>query len=113
MFLTTHYMDEAQYLANRVAVIAHGTIVAEGPPGSLAGRERMQDADPVPPADRELPNPTALRHRSPDGSYEILADQEETTKVVHDLTGVGPRVAASSWTRSRSRLRPWRTSTSS
>ena len=37
--LTTHYMDEAQRLADRVAVIAGGRIVAEGPPETLAGRE--------------------------------------------------------------------------
>ena len=40
IFLTTHYMDEAEQLADRVAVIADGRIVAEGPPGTLAGRER-------------------------------------------------------------------------
>jgi ABC-2 type transport system ATP-binding protein len=39
VFLTTHYMDEAEHLADRVAVIAEGRIVAEGPPGTLAGRE--------------------------------------------------------------------------
>ncbi len=39
VFLTTHYMDEAEYLADRVAVITQGRIVAEGPPGTLAGRE--------------------------------------------------------------------------
>jgi ABC-2 type transport system ATP-binding protein len=38
ILLTTHYMDEAQNLADRVAVIARGRIVAEGPPGMLAGR---------------------------------------------------------------------------
>jgi ABC-2 type transport system ATP-binding protein len=38
IFLTTHFMDEAQYLADRVAVIARGEIVAEGPPATLAGR---------------------------------------------------------------------------
>jgi ABC-2 type transport system ATP-binding protein len=38
VLLTTHYMDEAQHLANRVAVIAGGLIVAEGPPDSLGGR---------------------------------------------------------------------------
>ena len=37
--LTTHYMDEAQNLADRAAVLARGRIVAEGPPESLAGRE--------------------------------------------------------------------------
>ncbi len=40
VFLTTHYMDEAEHLADRVAVIAQGQIVAEGTPATLAGRER-------------------------------------------------------------------------
>ena len=40
VFLTTHSMDEAQVLADRVAIIAHGRIVAEGAPASLGGRER-------------------------------------------------------------------------
>jgi ABC-2 type transport system ATP-binding protein len=39
--LTTHFMDEAQYLADRLAVIANGQIVAEGKPETLAGRDRM------------------------------------------------------------------------
>lgn len=39
VFLTTHYMDEAEHLADRVAVISEGRIVAEGTPGTLAGRE--------------------------------------------------------------------------
>ena len=38
VLLTTHYMDEAQHLADRVIVIARGTIVAEGPPETIAGR---------------------------------------------------------------------------
>ena len=38
VLLTTHYMDEAQHLAHRVAVMAGGRIVAEGPPDSLGGR---------------------------------------------------------------------------
>jgi ABC-2 type transport system ATP-binding protein len=42
VFLTTHYMDEAQALADRVAVIAGGVIVAEGPPDSLADRQLMR-----------------------------------------------------------------------
>src|SRR5271166_3557952 len=40
IFLTTHYMDEAQALADRVAVIAAGEIVAEGTPETLGGRDR-------------------------------------------------------------------------
>ncbi|TMM14290.1 MAG: ABC transporter ATP-binding protein [Actinobacteria bacterium] len=41
VFLTTHYMDEAENLADRIAVIADGRIVAEGTPRTLGGRERM------------------------------------------------------------------------
>jgi ABC-2 type transport system ATP-binding protein len=41
VFLTTHYMDEAQYLADRVAIINAGRIVAEGSPGDLAAEDGM------------------------------------------------------------------------
>jgi ABC-2 type transport system ATP-binding protein len=37
MMLTTHYMDEADYLCDRIAIIDHGKIVAEGSPISLKG----------------------------------------------------------------------------
>jgi ABC-2 type transport system ATP-binding protein len=40
VFLTTHYMDEAEQLADRIAVIADGAIVAEGTPHTLGGRDR-------------------------------------------------------------------------
>jgi ABC-2 type transport system ATP-binding protein len=39
IFLTTHYMEEAEYLADRVAIIRRGEIVAVGPPGDLVPRE--------------------------------------------------------------------------
>lgn len=35
IFLTTHYMDEADSLCDRIAIIDHGQIVALGPPGNL------------------------------------------------------------------------------
>jgi ABC-2 type transport system ATP-binding protein len=39
IFLTTHYMEEAQALADRVAIISRGRIVAEGSPEQLGDRE--------------------------------------------------------------------------
>ena len=38
ILLTTHYMEEAQYLADRVVVLAKGRIVAEGTPDELGQR---------------------------------------------------------------------------
>ena len=85
IFLTTHFMDEAQYLASRVAVIAKGEIVAEGTPETIAGRDRMQTRIRfrLPEGTRpalELTDATAL----PDGSWEVRTDN--ATKAVHDLT---------------------------
>ena len=40
IFLTTHFMDEAQYLADRVAIMRSGEIIASGRPDELGGRDR-------------------------------------------------------------------------
>jgi len=44
IFLTTHYMDEAEYLADRITVLSAGRIVAEGTPRTLGGRDQMTTA---------------------------------------------------------------------
>jgi ABC-2 type transport system ATP-binding protein len=85
VLLTTHYMDEAQYLADRVAVIAAGRIVAEGNPATLAGRDTARATvlyrlpDTVsPPADFDGP-------RTADGFVEF--SPEDLTTALHRLTG--------------------------
>ena len=47
ILLTTHYLDEAEQLADRVAVLREGEIVAIGPPAELTGA-RADDRDPLP-----------------------------------------------------------------
>ncbi len=42
ILLTTHYMDEAQALADRIAVIDHGRLVAEGTPETVGGRDTAE-----------------------------------------------------------------------
>ncbi|MBA2516885.1 MAG: ABC transporter ATP-binding protein [Solirubrobacterales bacterium] len=67
ILLTTHYLDEAQALADRVAIIKNGRILAEGPPRELgvgsAARYRVawRDEDGV-AHERETEDPTALLH---------------------------------------------------
>jgi ABC-2 type transport system ATP-binding protein len=85
VFLTTHFMDEAQYLADRVIVIANGLIVAEGPPSSIAGRDQMRTTIRFRLAETG-PHPDGPVQRLADGSLEIDVDAADTTKVVHDLT---------------------------
>jgi ABC-2 type transport system ATP-binding protein len=86
VFLTTHFMDEAQYLADRVVVIAGGLIVAEGPPTSIAGREQMRTRIRF-RLPNDVPDPDHRVRRLPDGTYELQVEANETTKTVHDLTG--------------------------
>ena len=86
VFLTTHFMDEAQYLADRVVVIAGGLIVAEGPPASIAGREQMRTRIRF-RLPNGTPDPDPRVRRLPDGTYELQVEANETTKTVHDLTG--------------------------
>jgi ABC-2 type transport system ATP-binding protein len=69
VFLTTHYMDEAEYLADRIIVIAAGRIVASGTPATLGGRESAASVVrfTLPEATTVADLPDALR-RLDDGS---------------------------------------------
>ncbi|PYR31846.1 MAG: multidrug ABC transporter ATP-binding protein [Acidobacteria bacterium] len=45
VFFTTHYMDEAERIAQRIAVIDHGRIVAQGSPGELKRQTNTQSLE--------------------------------------------------------------------
>ena len=68
ILLTTHYLDEAEQLADRVAVLAQGRIVASGTPAELTGSV---------PA-------TEIRYR--ENGREVVLETDEPTRVLHDLT---------------------------
>jgi ABC-2 type transport system ATP-binding protein len=68
ILLTTHYLDEVEQLADRVAVLREGRIVAAGTPAELTG------ATPA----------TEIRYRE-DGR-EVVVTTEEPTRVLHELT---------------------------
>jgi ABC-2 type transport system ATP-binding protein len=78
VFLTTHYMDEAETLADRIAVISGGQIVAEGTPGTLGGRNRMAATIrftlPEGVASDELPDELRALLASDDGRVTLATE---------------------------------------
>jgi ABC-2 type transport system ATP-binding protein len=66
VLLTTHYLDEAQALADRVAIVKSGRIVAEGPPTELGpgqGRYRVSYVSDGKRVEHQTDDPTDLLHR--------------------------------------------------
>jgi ABC-2 type transport system ATP-binding protein len=86
VFLTTHYMDEAQTLADRVAIIVDGRIVAEGPPGSLQGDQSTATTiEFALPAGDVLPPGIETAAATAAGNYRLSTN--EPMRVLHELTG--------------------------
>jgi ABC-2 type transport system ATP-binding protein len=70
VFLTTHYMDEAQRLADRVAIIAGGEVVARGTPEDLGDRESR---------------PARIAYR--EHGREVVLETTSPTEALNELTG--------------------------
>ena len=68
ILLTTHYLDEAQQLADRVAVIRDGRIVKQGSPAELIG---------VAPK-------VEIRYR--EGGHDVVVETDEPTRLLAELT---------------------------
>ena len=68
ILLTTHYLDEAQQLADRVAVLRDGVIVRQGTPAELIGESRL----------------TEIRYRRDDEL--VVVETSEPTRVLNELT---------------------------
>jgi ABC-2 type transport system ATP-binding protein len=86
VLLTTHYMDEVEALADRVAVLSQAEIVATGTPTSIGGRDSsavtVRFALPAGVEVGDLPLPVVP---GPEGLFEIHTDDE--LRVLHTLTG--------------------------
>jgi ABC-2 type transport system ATP-binding protein len=72
ILLTTHYLDEAQALADRVAIIKDGRILIEGAPGSLGGSGGTA--------------PFRIAYRNGDGGI-VERETDDPTTLLHELTG--------------------------
>ena len=85
VLLTTHYMDEAQYLADQVAVISGGQIVAEGPPATIGNREQARARIRYRLTDKATPPADLTASPGPDGLIELVPD--DLTATLRRLTG--------------------------
>jgi ABC-2 type transport system ATP-binding protein len=85
IFLTSHSMDEVQYLADRVVIIAAGRIVAEGAPDTLAGREKATAVVRFQlPEGAELPERLRQQAKVDRGAVEM--DAPDPTRTLYDVT---------------------------
>ena len=87
VLLTTHYMDEVEALAHRVAVLFGQEIVASGTPSSIGGRDmgavtiRFRLPDGVGLGELPFPAEPAA------GEDQVLIHTEDELRVLHELTG--------------------------
>ncbi|MGP4111414.1 ABC transporter ATP-binding protein [Streptomyces sp. 4N509B] len=85
ILLTTHYMEEAQALADRVAVIASGRIVAEGTPATLGGRDTARTRIRFAPPEGVGAPPVPAQGPGEDGLLTV--ETTTPTEALHELTG--------------------------
>jgi ABC-2 type transport system ATP-binding protein len=104
--LTTHYLDEAQALADRVAIIKDGRILAIGPPSALGAGASTRAVvtwrdEQGEPQSREVADPTQLLHEltsaalARGGSVRDLSVARPSLEDVYlELTADGDETAA-------------------
>jgi ABC-2 type transport system ATP-binding protein len=93
IILTTHYMDEAEALADRVVVIVAGRIVADGTPDALGGRNQAPSTIRFHlPADVDIDDLPTLRGR------RFVTDREHVVLTGADLDDLETLIA---WARQR------------
>ena len=94
IFLTTHFMDEAQYLADRIAVMRAGEIIASGKPEEIGGRDlrptEIRFALPAGMSASDLPD-TGAQDVVVDGDLVLLrsSDGLRTTHAVTEWALAG------------------------
>jgi ABC-2 type transport system ATP-binding protein len=102
ILLCTQYLDEADQLADGIAVIDHGRVIAEGTPGQLkasigSGALHVRLLDPAqrPEAERVLARALAAVHLEPDPAAlsAACADGDRAAEAVGELQRAGVRVA--------------------
>jgi ABC-2 type transport system ATP-binding protein len=94
VLITTHYMDEADRLCNRIAIVDHGKLVALDTPealkASVPGSTVIEVQFDNPPADweqrlRALPEVTSVQHEAADMYRVLTANGSRTTTALVEM----------------------------
>jgi ABC-2 type transport system ATP-binding protein len=100
VLLTTHYMDEAERLCDRVAIVDHGRIIALGTPAELIRSLHAADvieflAEPALPEDelRRLPGVSDVHPRGPNRALAVDSLSESVPALLAAVEGAGARLA--------------------
>ncbi len=86
MVLTTHYMEEAERLADRVGIVNRGRLLAEGTPDELTaggGEIRLRSSDPIDPAALGLAIGRPVRNL---GHGSVLIEARATPALVAEVS---------------------------
>jgi ABC-2 type transport system ATP-binding protein len=99
VLLTTHYMEEAEQLCDRVAIVDHGKVIGEGTPGQLIGRlgaPNILDFASDPPAGLDLvaaiPGAFEPRQRGSHWSVSVSSLAEAIPALLSALERSGARL---------------------
>jgi len=90
ILLTTHFMDEAQALSDRIAILDHGEVIAQGTPAELIrglGGEHVIEFAATAPVDE-------ARLKAIPGATQVVRRDEATLLTVHDLARAIPPLLA-------------------
>ncbi|MEO8503910.1 MAG: ABC transporter ATP-binding protein [Acidobacteriota bacterium] len=100
VLLTTHYMDEAERLCDRVAIVDHGKVIALGTPQELISALHAANviefaSEPELPEDglRRLPGVSDVHRRGPNSALAVDALNESVPALLAALEAAGARLS--------------------
>jgi ABC-2 type transport system ATP-binding protein len=100
VLLTTHYMDEAERLCDRVAIVDHGKVIALGTPAELIRSLRAADvieflSDPLLSDEelRRLPGVSEIHRRGPNQALAVTSVTESVPPLLAAIERAGARLA--------------------